>query len=228
MAQRDFMTTEEAIGHTVGSVEGLDAVDIGAGSGPVTRSLAALGARALGVEPNPEAVAAAEAKGGGPRYLAAPAEATGLPDQSADLVLFSMSLHHLPDMAAGLAEACRLLRPSGRLAVLEPESPDPIWPVMRHIDDETAAYREAQGAIESLIEAGRLRRITTLHYGAKYRVESPDAMLADMITVESGRSLADADRPAFEAAFAEAHAGDEAGGYLPYWLRLDVFALGAG
>lgn len=48
-------------------------------------------------------------------------------------------------------------------------------------------------------------------------------MIADMITVDSGRRLAEADAPAFRAAFETARRTDDAGAYLPYWSRIDVF-----
>merc|ERR1719277_2452569 len=49
------------------------------------------------------------------------AEATGLPDESVDVVTFNYLLHELPLAAsrAALREACRVLKPGGMVAVLD-------------------------------------------------------------------------------------------------------------
>lgn len=52
------------------------------------------------------------------RWLHAPADAMPLPDGSADLVVSSFVLQLVPDRAAALAEARRILRPGGRLGIV--------------------------------------------------------------------------------------------------------------
>jgi ubiquinone/menaquinone biosynthesis C-methylase UbiE len=56
-----------------------------------------------------------------PTWLHAPAEATGLPDASCDLVSAHLLFHELPQSAAIdiLREARRLLRPGGHLAIMD-------------------------------------------------------------------------------------------------------------
>jgi ubiquinone/menaquinone biosynthesis C-methylase UbiE len=186
--------------------------------------MAALGARVTGVEPARDALAEAEAQGGGPLYRAGTAAATGLEAASADLVLFSMSLHHCPDMGAALDEAVRLLRPGGRLAVQEPEPRDPGWPVARWIDDETEVCAQAQSALSDRLAAGVLEARDTLHYAMRYRVDTAEALIAHMLAVDPARSVTAEGRAAATSAFAEAVQSDEAGRYLPAWIRLDVAA----
>jgi len=223
MSERPFVRFDAVLAATLGDLAGLKIVDIGCGSGTVTRKLASLGAEVTGVEPNAGQVAKAEAHGGGPRYVVGPAEAAGLETGAFDIVFFSRSLHHCADMAAALTEARRLLRPGGRIAVLEPDPDGPFTPVMRYIDDETAVYAQAQAALDAAVDAGSLERGPALRFATKYRVADVPAMIADLTTVDSGRSLAEADRPSFEAAFAAAHIADEKGGYIPDWSRMDVF-----
>ena len=52
------------------------------------------------------------------RYVTAPADALGVPDQSVDLVISTFVFQLVPDRLAALREACRVLAPSGMLAYL--------------------------------------------------------------------------------------------------------------
>jgi len=66
------------------------------------------------------------------------ADATRLPlrDGSAAALLGLDVLHHLPDPAAFLTEAARVLAPSGRLALVEPWISPLSWPVYRFLHEE--------------------------------------------------------------------------------------------
>lgn len=222
MSERAFLDLDAVFARALGDLNGLRVADLGCGGGRATRILAARGASVVGVDPNAAAVAEARTQGAGPDYIVAPAEASGLPSGGQDVALFSFSLHHVSDMAAALAEARRITRPGGRLAVLEPEAPDPMLPVMRLIDDESAAYARAKGAVAAAVSDGALERLDALAFAAKHRVETADAMVADLTAVDPRRRLGDADRAAFEAAFARAQERDAEGGYIPYWCRIDV------
>lgn len=74
------------------AVGGRTAVDLGAGTGIFTRMLAARGWDVVGVEPN-EAMRAAANEAGGARYVAGSAEASGLPDDAAALVIGAQAFH---------------------------------------------------------------------------------------------------------------------------------------
>ncbi|MGI9524566.1 MAG: class I SAM-dependent methyltransferase [Hyphomicrobiaceae bacterium] len=219
----EYLEIAEVINRTLGELRGLELVDLGAGSGRVTRQLAELGANVIGVEPDPEQVARANAAGAA-HYVRASAEQTGLASESFDIALFSLSLHHISDMAGALHESCRITKVGGRIAAIEPLAPDPMYPIMRFIDDESEAYARAQTALDGFVASGALRRQKALHFASKYRVDEPDALLEDFIAIDTRRSLSATDRPAFETAFAAAHRSDVSGGYLPYWSRIDVFS----
>lgn len=220
-----MMTAREAISELLGDIAGRKAVDLGAGSGSRTRDLSALGAVVTGVEPNEGAVEEARRIAGGPDYVIAYAEDTGLPDNGFDIVLFSDSLHHAADMDDALAEARRICRSGGCLVVLEPEAPDPIHPVTRWIDDEMQVYAEAQAALERGCAANHLQRKRELKFAMEYRVADADALVRDMCAVDPSRRV-DADaRRKVEAAFADAVRHDEEGPFLVYWERADLFAI---
>ena len=139
----------DALLATVGPVAGLRAIDIGCGEGRLTRALAALGARVTGCDPFIAETAWTEHGAGSYRLVKAPADAIPEPDHQADLVLFVFSLHHVPGekLEAALAEARRLLQPSGRLYVAEPLAQGPHHHVVEPFHDETAVRRAAAEAL---------------------------------------------------------------------------------
>jgi SAM-dependent methyltransferase len=100
-------------------------IDVGCGTGISSRLFAARGLRVIGIDPNAEMLAEADAETaakpeaarhgtGEPRvtYQAGHAEATGLPSSTADAVLAAQAFHWFkPD--AALSEFHRLLKPEG-------------------------------------------------------------------------------------------------------------------
>lgn len=101
--------------------ERIRAVDIGAGSGQLTRLLAQSGCQTTAVEPSEAMRSALESqswvKETGTRVVSGLAEATGLPSQSADLITWAQCFHWF-DAPRATEEAARLLRPEGMVAAL--------------------------------------------------------------------------------------------------------------
>ena len=139
----------DALLATVGPVQGLRVIDIGCGEGALSRALAKLGAQVTGYDPF-IAETKPTATGAGNFSLArAAADAIPEPDQSADLVLFVFSLHHVPGakLEGALTEARRLLRPSGRLYAAEPLARGPHQYIIELFHDETAVRKVAAEAL---------------------------------------------------------------------------------
>jgi ubiquinone/menaquinone biosynthesis C-methylase UbiE len=107
----------------LGDLEDADLAEIGCGTGAVCRYLATLpGARSvLGVDPSPVFIERARELADDPRlaFEEGDARELGLEDGSLDVVVFHTALTHIPECERALAEAHRVLRPGGRLAVFD-------------------------------------------------------------------------------------------------------------
>jgi demethylmenaquinone methyltransferase/2-methoxy-6-polyprenyl-1,4-benzoquinol methylase len=91
-------------------------LDIGGGTGNYTAALTEDGWRPLVLDRSEQMLAHAEAKG----LATVPADATELPfaEETFDAAMLVSMLHHVDEPAQALAEAKRVLRPGGRLAVM--------------------------------------------------------------------------------------------------------------
>lgn len=102
----------------------LDVVDFGCGTGVLTVELARWARRVTAIDRSSaalhQAAARAEREGlSNVTYLEADLHALPLGTGKKDLVVASQSLHHVEDPAAVLAEAARILKPGGRIMILE-------------------------------------------------------------------------------------------------------------
>ncbi len=127
-------------------------VDVGCGTGISSRTFAARGLRVTGIEPNADMLTEARAEPTPPgttppEYREGRAEATGLPDASADAVLAAQSFHWF-EPTATLSEFHRILRPGGWVVLL--------WNTRDGHDPFTAAYNELMW---SLTDRGRTKQI---------------------------------------------------------------------
>jgi SAM-dependent methyltransferase len=93
-------------------------LDLACGEGRISRLLQSLGHRVVGIDASP-AMARLTAGQHSPVLMG---DATRLPlaDEAVDLVVAYMCLHDIDDMPAAVAEASRVLEPSGRLCLAIP------------------------------------------------------------------------------------------------------------
>ncbi|MDX6568055.1 MAG: hypothetical protein QOH15_633 [Gaiellales bacterium] len=110
-----------------GLVDGADVIDLGCGTGLSSRPLIERGATLIGIEPDPEMLARAEAAlGDRARFQLARAEQLPLADHSIDLVVAAQAAHWFEEPEAG-DEILRVLRPGGYVAYIwkypTPETP---------------------------------------------------------------------------------------------------------
>jgi ubiquinone/menaquinone biosynthesis C-methylase UbiE len=202
---------EELIDRVAGVLElGSDAtvLDLGAGTGKLTRDLVPRFGRVIAVEPDDAMRAVLEEGVPEAESLAGSAEAIPLPDASVDAVFTAEAFHwYASDESVG--EIVRVLRPRGGLVILwnlDFGDPDPPMgeEVDRVIDVAFAKggapgigkvlsgfWREpiAKGPFEPLQESEVERTVT----------RTRDQWLANMLSVSSIAALSDADREEFAA-----------------------------
>jgi SAM-dependent methyltransferase len=116
---------------------GARVLDLGAGTGKLTGTVAALGADVVAVEPDPAMLAELRRALPTVRALPGDAEAIPLPDASVDAVLAGNAMHWF-DMAVAGPEIARVLAPGGILAGL--------WNVMDDRIDWVAGLQRVSGS----------------------------------------------------------------------------------
>ncbi|TLZ48222.1 MAG: methyltransferase domain-containing protein [Gammaproteobacteria bacterium] len=100
---------------------GMSVVDVGTGTGLLACAAARIvgdPARVTGVDPSPGMLEHARVPAG-LRLLSGHGEAIPAPDCSADFLSMGYALRHVGDLSAAFAEFYRVIRPGGRLCVLE-------------------------------------------------------------------------------------------------------------
>jgi SAM-dependent methyltransferase len=98
-------------------------VDLGSGTGLSSRWAATWADRVVGVEPNHDMRAVAEARAtSGVSYVDGTSDATGLADDTADVALAVQAMHWMEPVSTH-AEVARILRPGGVVAIVDADWP---------------------------------------------------------------------------------------------------------
>jgi demethylmenaquinone methyltransferase/2-methoxy-6-polyprenyl-1,4-benzoquinol methylase len=112
-----------------GLAAGMDVIDVGCGTGLVAREALAVvgdGGSLVGVDPSPGMIAQGKHASDlvRARLVEGRAEALPLPDAQGDFLSMGYALRHVDDVDAAFAEFRRVLRPGGRVLVLEITRPE--------------------------------------------------------------------------------------------------------
>ena len=144
-----------AAGLTAGDI----AADVGTGTGFMIQGLAPLAAKVHGFDQSPEMLAVARknlAAFANVELQEAPGDKLPVPDGSFDAVFANMYLHHAPDPPRAIAELARVLRPGGRLVIMDLDAHDRDW-LRAEMADRWLGFR--RGRIRAWYAAARLTRI---------------------------------------------------------------------
>jgi len=169
-------------------------LDLGAGTGLLSRALAALGHEVVPVEPDPAMRAQLTAASPGLTPLAGSAEQVPLPDASVDAAVAGQAYHWF-DRAVAHPEIARVLRPGGRFAAIwnrRDESVPWVAELSTVTDDDTAGrgIREPSPAVDSFGPRFGPVEQASFHHTTSH---TPDT-LAGLIATRSYYLTAGADR----------------------------------
>ena len=152
-------------------------VDLGCGTGFWLTRYAAEAARVIGIEPDPEVRERAERRVAGIPGItvaAGSAEHTGLPDSSIDVVHARFAYFFPPGTEAGLTEVLRVLRPGGRLVVVDN---DYRWGEFAGLL-AAASARSSRDIAATVDEWWRARGATRHEVRSEWRFEQRDDLAA--------------------------------------------------
>jgi SAM-dependent methyltransferase len=145
---RSWAAWARALGHLLPPV---DVVDIGCGEGYLTVEVARWARRVIAVDRSPAVLARAKALAGRRRaanitFKRGEIDRLPLGAASVDIALLCQALHHSTDPARSLAEAFRVVRPAGKVLVLDLRAHDETW-VREKLGDRQLGFSDAQLAM---------------------------------------------------------------------------------
>ena len=186
---RSWAAWARALGHLLPAI---DVADIGCGEGYLTLEIARWARFVTGIDRSDDVLERAKVLSER-RAVANVGWKKGdlarlpLHDESIDLALFSQSLRYASDPERPLAEAARVLRPGGRVLILELREHDQAW-VRTRFGDPRLGF--ADGELDALLQDAGFRGIKTSigarHPGNPFVVVIASGMTPHRTSVAAG------------------------------------------
>jgi demethylmenaquinone methyltransferase / 2-methoxy-6-polyprenyl-1,4-benzoquinol methylase len=184
--------------HALGIRDGSLVLDVACGTGDLLAVLRAAGHRALGVDLSWGMLRAGHS---GCPLLQADGEALPVADASVDAVTCGYALRNVAELDALLAEMARVVRPGGRISLLEVAEPDGgllrrghrVWfrrvvPTIGGLLSDRAAYRYLPESTAYLPPTGELRtRLVAAGFSAVNRHALSGGLSQVLTATRSGR-----------------------------------------
>ncbi len=164
-------------------------VDVGCGTGKLTRFLAGKAERVIGIDKQEliEMAAGTEAPGN-VVFMEGSAQKLPLDDGSADIIIFFASFHHIPagEMSAAVSECFRVLKKEGLICFVEPYAMEgSYYELTRLLEDEAGIQKTAHAKI---VEAGK-NDFIQLHESFYYLERNIDHFLNQLNVYVSDENL---------------------------------------
>ena len=183
---RSWAAWARALGHLLPPLE---VADIGCGDGYLTLEMARWARTVVGIDRSEPVLERAKALAGRRHVTNAQwrkGDLSRLPlgDASVDVALLSQALHHAADPESAVAEAVRILRPRGRLLVLDLREHDQGW-VRTRLGDQRLGFADA--ALERLLQGAGLREVR-VQVGARHAGDPFVVLIASGVKLQTPKS----------------------------------------
>lgn len=165
---------------------GKEILEIGCGKGRITRDLAQYAGLVVATDPDVAALEYARAVivVDNVQFVHAPAGIPDFPSGSFDLVIYTLSLHHVPvgGMEASLRKAAALLRDNGVIVVVEPGDGGSLTEAKERFGAGSGDERPArEAAIRAMHAMARWRVGETVHFRTLFRFADDEDFFASML-----------------------------------------------
>jgi demethylmenaquinone methyltransferase/2-methoxy-6-polyprenyl-1,4-benzoquinol methylase len=145
---------------------GESVLDVAAGTGSITRMLQDRGASVVSLDQSPQMLAAAVGRGA--NGVTATAESLPFADEQFDVVTFGYLLRYVEDVPGAMSELARVLRPGGRMGMVEFARPSGAWHPMWRLYTRFVLPIAGRVAGEGWPEVGRFLGPSIEEFAARF------------------------------------------------------------